>query len=66
MVLVLIPPTLNLEPPKFEHSTVLAITPPHQQNTHDSADGRKNVIEIFNHYVCSASHMHSGLHFQNV
>ena len=44
----------------------LAITPSHQQNTHDFADGRKNMNDIFNNYVCSTSHMSSGLHFQNV
>ena len=44
----------------------LAITPSHQQNTHDFADGRKNMNDIFNNYVCGASHMRSGLHFQNV
>ena len=46
--------------------SALAITPSHQQNTHDFADGRKNMNDIFNNYVCSASHMRSGLHFQNV
>ena len=46
--------------------TALAITPSHQQNTHDFADGRKNMNDLFNNYVCSASHMRSGLHFQNV
>ena len=46
---------------------MLAIMPSHQQNTHDFADGRKNMNDIFfNNYVCSASHMRSGLHFQNV
>ena len=40
--------------------------PAHQQNTHDFADGRKNMNDIFNNYVCSAAHMCSGLHFQNV
>ena len=44
----------------------LAITPSHQQNMHDFADGRKNMNGTFNNYVCSASHMRSGLHFQNV
>ena len=44
----------------------LAITQSHQQNTHDFADGRKNMNDIFNNHVCSASHMRSGLHFQNV
>ena len=38
----------------------------HQQNMHDFADGRKNMNDIFNNHVCSASHMRSGLHFQNV
>ena len=38
----------------------------HQQNTHVFADGRKNMNDIFNNYVCSASHMRPGLHFQNV
>ena len=47
-------------------NTALAITPSHQQNTHDFADGHKNMNDIFNNYVCSASHMRSGLHFQNV
>ena len=51
---------------KPEMTPVLAITPSHQQNTHDFADGRKNMNDIFNNYVCSASHMRSGLHFQNV
>ena len=44
----------------------LAITPSHQQNTHGFADGRKNMNDIFNNCVCSASHMRSGLPFQNV
>ena len=44
----------------------LAITPSHQQNKHDFADGCKNMNDIINSYVCSASHMRSGLHFQNV
>ena len=35
-------------------------------NTHGFADGRKNMNDIFNNYVCSASHMRSGLPFQNV
>ena len=47
-------------------NSALAITPSHPQNTHDFADGRKNMNDIFNNYVCSASHMHLGLHFQNV
>ena len=38
--------------------------PSHQQNTHDFADGRKNMNDIFNNYGCNASHMRSGLHFQ--
>ena len=46
--------------------SVLAITPFHQPNTHDFADGRKNMNGIFNNYVCSASHMCSGRQFQNV
>ena len=50
----------------YHLSTALAITPSHQQNKHDLADGRKNMNDIFNNYVCSASHMRSGLHFQNV
>ena len=41
----------------------LAITPSHQQNTHDFADECKNMNGIFNNHVCSASHMRSGLHF---
>ena len=44
----------------------LAITPSHQQNTRVFADGRKNMNAIFNNYVCSASHLRPGLHFQNV
>ena len=44
----------------------LAIMPSHKQNMHDFADGRKNINGIFNDYVCSASHMHPGRHFQNV
>ena len=47
-------------------NTALAITLSHQQNTHDFADGRKNMNDIFNNYVCSASHMRLGLRFQNV
>ena len=47
-------------------NAALMITPSHQQNTHDFAGGRKNMNDIFNNYVCSASHMRSGLHFQNV
>ena len=38
-----------------ETITALAITPSHQQNTHDFADGRKNIND-----------MRLGLHFQNV
>ena len=30
---------------------------------HDFADGRKNMNDIFNNYVCSVSHMRSGLPF---
>ena len=44
----------------------LMIKPSHQQNTHDFADGRKNMNGIFNDYVCSASHMNLRRHFQNV
>ena len=44
----------------------LAIMPSHQQNTQDFADGRKNMNDVFNNYVCSASHICSGLNFQNV
>ena len=50
----------------FKMSSALAITPSHQQNTHDFADGRKNMNDIFNRYVCSASHVRLGLCFQNV
>ena len=32
----------------------LAITPSHQQNTHDFADGRKNMNDIFNNYCMFA------------
>ena len=46
--------------------TALAITPSHQQNTHDFADGRKNMNGTFNNYVYSASHMRPGHDFQNV
>ena len=46
--------------------TALTITSSHQQNTHDFDDARKNMNGIFNNYVRSASHMRSGLHFQNV
>ena len=46
--------------------TALAITPSHQQNMHVFADGRKNMNAIFNNYVCSASNLRPGLHFQNV
>ena len=46
--------------------TALAITPSHHQNTHVFAHGRKNMNDIFNKYVCSASHMSPELHFQNV
>ena len=56
------PRASSLEMPE----TVLAITPSHQQNTHDFANGRNNMIGIFNDYVCSASHMRPGRHFQNV
>ena len=42
------------------------IMPSHLQNTHVFADGRKDMNDIFNNHVCSASHMHPGLHFQNV
>ena len=38
----------------------------HQQNTYVFADGCKNMNDIFNIYVCRASHMRPGLHFQNV
>ena len=47
-------------------NAALAITPSYQQNTHDFADGRKKTNDIFNNYIYSASHMRSGLHFQNV
>ena len=47
-------------------NAALAITPSHQQNTHDFADGCKNMNDIFNNHICSASHMRLGLHFQNV
>ena len=50
----------------WKECAALTITPSHQQNTHDFADGRKNMNDIFNDYVCSVSHMRSGLHFQNV
>ena len=45
--------------------SALEITPSNQQNTHDFADGHKYMNDIFNNYVCSASHMHSGPHLQN-
>ena len=35
--------------------SALAITPSHHQNTHVFAHGRKNMNDIFNNYVCSAS-----------
>ena len=38
----------------------------HKQNKHVFADGRKDINDIFNNHVCSASHMHEGLHLQNV
>ena len=38
----------------------LPIMPSHQQNTHVFADGCKNMNDIFNNYVCSASHMRPG------
>ena len=47
-------------------TSALAITPSHQQNTHDFTDGCKNMNGIFNDYVCSASYMRSGLDFQNL
>ena len=47
-------------------SPALAITPSHHQNMHVFAHGRKNMNDIFNNYVCSASHMGPELHFQNV
>ena len=40
--------------------------PSNQQNMHVFADGLKNMNDIFNNHVCSASHMRPGLHFQNV
>ena len=40
--------------------------PSHQQDMHVFADGRKNMNDIFNSYVCSGSHMRPGLQFQNV
>ena len=46
--------------------SALAIMLSHHQNMHVFADGRKNMNDIFNNYVCSASHMRPGLHFQNV
>ena len=46
--------------------SALAITPCHHQTTHVFAHGRKNMNDIFNNYVCSASHMRPELHFQNV
>ena len=48
------------------YDTALAIMPSHQQNTHDSTDGRKNMKYIFDDYVRSVSHMCPGRHFQNV
>ena len=48
------------------YDAALAITPSHHQNTHVFAHGRKNMNDIFNNYVCSASHMRPELHFQNV
>ena len=42
-------------------------------NAHDNivpsakfADGRKNMNDIFDNYICSPSDMCPGLHFQNV
>ena len=37
----------------------------HQQIMHVFADERKNMNDITNNYVCSASNMRPGLHFQN-
>ena len=46
--------------------SALAITPSHHQNPHVFAHGRKNMNDILNNYVCSASHKRPELHFQNV
>ena len=51
---------------KMQLCSVFAIMLSHQQNTHDFADGHKNLNGIFNNHVCSASHMRPGCHFQNV
>ena len=56
----------NTDESSYHRVTALTITPSHQQNTQDFADGRKNMNDVFNNYVCSASHICSGLHFQNV
>ena len=53
-----------IQAPKL--SPGLTITLSYQQNTHVFADGRKNMNDIFNNYVCSASHNRPGLHFQSV
>ena len=36
---------------KISMTSALAITPSHQQNTHDFAYGHKNMNDIFNNYV---------------
>ena len=46
--------------------SALEIMMSHQQNTQVFADGRNNMNDVFDNYVCSASHMRPGLHFQNV
>ena len=38
----------------------LAIMPSHEQNTHIFTDRYTNMYEIFNNYICSASHMCPG------
>ena len=50
----------------FLRFEALAITPSHQQYTHDFANGRKNMNGTINNYVYSASHMRPGHHFQKV
>ena len=45
------PTAANGSPAVVIITTALAITPSHQQNTHDFADGRKNMNDIFNNHI---------------
>ena len=46
-----------------QQQSVLMITLSHQQYMHVFADWHKNMNNVFENYVCCASHMHSGPRF---